>query len=238
MLINGVACRAGAILTTGASWGDIALSVPRLRDTRQARALTFCEIVVLSRAALVKTMAKYPASARLIRQAALKLATRRMFILIAMYGKLHQSPPRPEVAATRLTPRSAIEAKALGLVGSGATGRSSPSKKAAQSPVPHIVPLSPSAALRALQSHGAVHGPSSWREPQPSRNVRRGRKSRMLFERFTPPHCHTPYSAPTVAKLATMPRSRLWPHALKYSVRLRHRWTTLRPVRCWLSVAA
>jgi len=158
LLVNGVACRAGAILTTGASWGDILLSVPRMQDLRKAKALTFCELVVLSGDGLRKLMPRYPESHAVVRQAALKLATRRMFILIAMYSKLRNSSassqpatergqitPRLQAAlAASTTPLSAIEAKALLRV-------QSPSSKAAP-------PSSPSAILKSLQPV------SPWRE--------------------------------------------------------------------------
>ena len=172
VLVTGVACRAGAILTTGASWGDIMLSVPRLRDTRPAKALTFCELVVLDRDSLVKLMAHYPTSAQQIRQAALKLAMRRMFILIAMFTKLQENSSQPQGIAARahvteihVTPRSAIEAKALGAASGARAPQVSPGGK------PRVAPLSPSAALRALQSHGAVHSLSTWREPHHHRST-------------------------------------------------------------------
>ena len=78
--------RAGAILTSGASWGDLILTSHMLRDTRQARALGYCEIVSLTRDGLDQLKHRYPRSEQLIREAALKLATQRAMIVIAMYA--------------------------------------------------------------------------------------------------------------------------------------------------------
>ena len=47
ILDQGVVSRAGMILTRGASWGDLLISSPMLRDTRPAKALGYCEVVTL-----------------------------------------------------------------------------------------------------------------------------------------------------------------------------------------------
>jgi hypothetical protein len=100
ILVNGVASRAGAILTTGASWGDIFITSPRLRDTRPAKALTFCELVVLGRDALEKLMPNFPVSEKVIRHAALQIATHRTLILVAMYAKLRENVKLPNQAGS------------------------------------------------------------------------------------------------------------------------------------------
>lgn len=153
ILVDGVASRAGAILTTGASWGDILISSARLRDTRPAKALTFCELVVLGRDALERLMPKFPPSARSIRHAALKLATQRMITILAMYAKLQQgatatTPPMltdSSGPAGSPPPRSGLEAKGQGKF-------SSPIAEARGSPGGNSPDCSPSAMLLALQS--------------------------------------------------------------------------------------
>ena len=61
-----------------------------LRDTRIAKALGYCEVVTLTRGALDEATSRYPASANMIRQAGLKLATQRAMIVISMYTQLRQ----------------------------------------------------------------------------------------------------------------------------------------------------
>jgi len=162
LLVNGVACRGGAILTTGACWGDILLTVPRLRDMRPAKALNFCELVVLSANDLQKMLPRYPESHKIIRQAALKLATRRMFILIAMYGQLRKhSTPQEAVeikpVSPSLSPIPAIEAKARGLTQQGGAVR-----KTTAAPV---IPDSPADHLKALNGLLRNSSDAKWQEP-------------------------------------------------------------------------
>jgi len=89
LLVSGVANRAGSIITSGAYWGDVILTNPMLRDSRAATAMSFCEVASLSRAGLDEINSKYPKSAALIRQAALKLATKRSMLVSAMYCQTH-----------------------------------------------------------------------------------------------------------------------------------------------------
>ena len=67
----------GAILTTGASWGDLLITSQLLRDMRLAKALGYCEVVVLTKSRLEEESTNFPMSAQLIREAGLKLATQR-----------------------------------------------------------------------------------------------------------------------------------------------------------------
>ena len=89
LLVSGVANRAGSIITSGSYWGDVILTNPMLRDSRAATSMGFCEIASLARAGLDETLAKYPKSAAIIRQAALKLATKRAVMISAMFAQLH-----------------------------------------------------------------------------------------------------------------------------------------------------
>lgn len=88
VLMQGVATRGGAILAPGGHWGDVIISSPMLRDTREAKALGYCEISKISREAIVETSRLYPASGALIRQAALKIAVARAMVVIAMYARM------------------------------------------------------------------------------------------------------------------------------------------------------
>ena len=58
-----------------------------LQDTREAKALGYCEIAKLSRDALVATSCNYPDSAAVIREAGLKVAVARAMMVISMYAR-------------------------------------------------------------------------------------------------------------------------------------------------------
>ena len=112
ILVDGVACRGGAILTVGASWGDIQITQERLRDTRPAKALTFCELVVLGRDALESLLPRFPISEKIVRQSALKLGTQRMMVVLAMVAKLEMSSGKLAPGSAPMlagAPRSAVE---------------------------------------------------------------------------------------------------------------------------------
>ena len=91
ILDQGVASRAGVILTSGAHWGDLLISSDMLRDTRSAKALGYCEVVTLTKSSLDEASYSYPVSRNLIRLASLKLATQRAMVVISMYVQLWRS---------------------------------------------------------------------------------------------------------------------------------------------------
>ncbi len=64
VLVVGVATRAGNIVTPGGHWGDIIVSSKSLRDTREAKALGYCEVASLLRDDLLYVMKEYPESAK------------------------------------------------------------------------------------------------------------------------------------------------------------------------------
>ena len=91
ILMQGVATRGGNIIGVGGHWGDIIIQSPMLRDTREARALGYCEIAKLPRDALDMVSKTYPRSASKIREAAIKIAIARSMMVIAMYAQLHKA---------------------------------------------------------------------------------------------------------------------------------------------------
>jgi hypothetical protein len=101
ILMQGVATRGGAIIAVGSHWGDIIITSPMLRDTREAKALGYCEVSKLTRDALYATSAHYPQSARIIHEAALKVATARSMMIISMYAKLHAAQEARQKAKAR-----------------------------------------------------------------------------------------------------------------------------------------
>ena len=91
ILVQGVCSRAGTIITAGTaggSWGDVILTASKLRDTRTARALTYCEIATLTHDDLFNTAANFPVSLKIIREAALRLATWRAVMIISAFTRL------------------------------------------------------------------------------------------------------------------------------------------------------
>jgi len=100
ILDQGLCSRGGAILTSGAFWGDLLISSPTLRDLRVAKAMGYCEIVTLARHCLDEALLQYPESQKLIREAGLKLATQRAIIVISMYARLKHNRERRQRAAS------------------------------------------------------------------------------------------------------------------------------------------
>ena len=91
ILMQGVATRGGAIIAVGGSWGDVIITSAMLRDTRQAKALGYCEVAKLSREALMHTAKGYPKSSKVIREASLKVAVSRAMMVISMYSRMHNA---------------------------------------------------------------------------------------------------------------------------------------------------
>ena len=90
-------------LSAGDFFGDIILSSPVLRDTTRAKALCYCEIATISRAALYETLRHFPESQRVIRQASLKIA-------------LSRTPPPMRTPLRLLPPAAAVAAVAAAAV--------------------------------------------------------------------------------------------------------------------------
>ena len=86
--MQGVVTRGGAIIAVGGHWGDVIITSPMLRDTREAKALGYCEIAKLPRDGLLSTIKSYPRSASLIRDAALKVAIARAMLIVSMYARI------------------------------------------------------------------------------------------------------------------------------------------------------
>ena len=111
ILVTGVVHRAGAIFTTGAWWGDLILTSPALRDTREAKALGYCEVATLSRTRLFDILDGYPEAAKIIRHAALKLSVQRAMIVIAMYARIRIAQNLAKARASQ--PKKPLRMKSL-----------------------------------------------------------------------------------------------------------------------------
>ena len=85
ILLVGVASRGGSLLTKGSSFGDIVISSPILRDTRPARAIGYVEIESVPISGLHHLMPRYPNTARVLREASIRLATQRALVLMSMH---------------------------------------------------------------------------------------------------------------------------------------------------------
>ena len=150
ILVTGSAARGGAILTSGANWGDLILSSAVLRDTREARALTYCEIISLRRVGLEDLFALYPTSHKIVRECSLKLATQRAMIAIAMYKRANTDAEAGAIASA-LTSIAEGEGDALeGAPGEAMMAASSPA--AADS---HNTPPGAKPSPRSLKSIAA-----------------------------------------------------------------------------------
>lgn len=75
---KGVASRAGHIRTAGCFWGeDFILESFELKDKQPAHALTFVEVLVLTRENFFRVLDHYPGEKRLVRKATVRMAIRR-----------------------------------------------------------------------------------------------------------------------------------------------------------------
>ena len=87
IVIEGTAVLGGRPLAAGQSWGfDVLIHSNSLRDDRIASALTFCQICCLSHDDLWEVARAYPASAKVLRFEALRLAIYRSQHMIAQYA--------------------------------------------------------------------------------------------------------------------------------------------------------
>ena len=126
---QGVASRAGAIIAFGGHWGDVILTSPILRDTRVAKALSYCEISKISRASLIEVSKSYPKSASIIRKSALKIAILRAMTIISMYARKHndaRTQRRKAMSAAAAEAARAAQARCMSTLASMMTPDSGP----------------------------------------------------------------------------------------------------------------
>jgi hypothetical protein len=84
MLVRGVVVLGGRVLSNGAMWGeDMVLSCVEYQDTHAAMSLTYVEVKILSKSALMETAEYFPKAAAAMRRCVAKLAARR--------GLLHEA---------------------------------------------------------------------------------------------------------------------------------------------------
>ena len=87
ILSRGIAARGGDLLYGGMSWGtDIILNAVVLRDNRPITALTYVEVQSLSRENLYDVLRSYPESARVVQNAAVRMALKRTVVLLKAYA--------------------------------------------------------------------------------------------------------------------------------------------------------
>jgi len=110
VITMGTAARAGNFMTAGTSFGDIILSNPVLRDTTEAKAFTYTEVAKLERNDLYDVLADYPDSAKIIREASLKLALQRTILIVSVVANADKS----EGAAKQLPVASQVLEEILG----------------------------------------------------------------------------------------------------------------------------
>ena len=109
ILRRGVAARTGNIITQGQHWGeDFIITAKALRDLRQAGALTFVEVITLTRADLDAVLKRFPAAAASVRVSALKMALKRVAVVVYQYYRVtkdrqQRALRRPSVMETLTT---------------------------------------------------------------------------------------------------------------------------------------
>ena len=87
ILMRGIAARGGDLLYGGMCWGsDMILTSPVLRDTRLITALTYVEVQALSRDSLYEVLEMYPESAKMVQNAAVRMALKRTVLLLKAYA--------------------------------------------------------------------------------------------------------------------------------------------------------
>jgi hypothetical protein len=97
ILKRGIAARGGELIYSGMCWGiDMILASAVLRDTRPITALTYVEVQTLSREDLYDVLETYPDSAKVVQNAAVRVALKRTVILL----KAHADSQHATAAAT------------------------------------------------------------------------------------------------------------------------------------------
>ena len=87
ILSRGIAARGGDLLYGGMCWGtDIILHAAVLRDTRLITALTYVEVQALSRESLYAVLDMFPESARVVQNAAVRMALKRTVVLLKAHA--------------------------------------------------------------------------------------------------------------------------------------------------------
>jgi hypothetical protein len=94
LVMRGVCARAGAILTPGTrsrgagTWGeDVIVTAAALRDQRPVSALTYVEVALLTRDNFDEVLEHFPESARIIKNAAIKIAMQRAIVVVSAATK-------------------------------------------------------------------------------------------------------------------------------------------------------
>merc|ERR1719230_1578335 len=89
--MKGAAARGGKILTLDCYWGeDMIVTSMSLKDTRYSSALTYLELMTLTREHLEVALVHFPQSERHIRVTALKIAMQRAGQIIAHHLQSRQ----------------------------------------------------------------------------------------------------------------------------------------------------
>lgn len=109
IVTRGTAVRAGKPITRTQYWGeDLVVTSQALRDNRPCMALTYIEIVCLSRENLYEEMNNFPESASTIHVAAMKIAMGRASQLIARFLRTRGLNETQRAAVWRSTPDQAV----------------------------------------------------------------------------------------------------------------------------------
>ena len=164
--MRGVCARAGAILTPGTksrgagTWGeDVIVTAAALRDQRPVSALTYVEVALLTRDNFDEVLEQFPASARIIKNAAIKIAMQRAIVVVsAATTALKYRRENPN--ATKGSPQM------MSLLESGSKG--------AQLDVEAVIPLLMGKSVKSLDDLEASSGASEAPPPSSPARARAG----------------------------------------------------------------
>ena len=139
IVMRGVCARAGGILTPISTWGeDVIVTASALRDKRPVSALTYAEIALLTRENFDEVLAGFPESARVIKNAAMKIAMQRAIVVVSAATKALKARQNNPQAAAGCTPM-------MTLLESGAASNG------AQLDVEAVIPLLMGKSVKSLE---------------------------------------------------------------------------------------
>jgi len=97
---RGIASRKGRVCLAGSFWGeDFILVTSSLKDTAEARALTYAEIVTLDREVLFEIAESFPVEQEILRRRISQMAAARGVLKAAKIIKTLQDDPQADIAA-------------------------------------------------------------------------------------------------------------------------------------------
>eukprot|EP00966_Prymnesium_polylepis_P040285 934810-Prymnesium_polylepis.1 len=140
------------------------LATDHLRDTRKAKSLGYCEISMLSRADLLKTLESFPEAKKLVQEAALKLAFSRAMLIISLYSNAKKA--RRESFTNAMSNLSALGNQAMDPTRTSMTGPRTASILRANSEWKHVRQRKQRASDILQRVNDLLEVETPWREAE------------------------------------------------------------------------